>query len=92
MKGDYGLVEFEGNKYELLENPQLSNRVFPGWWGDAERGESYTDEWNAYAEDKNGDKFDVYWQWSAIKGSEPEDAADLPFFDKNIVKVDKVRQ
>jgi hypothetical protein len=86
-KSSFGSVIYQGREYILTCQAYQSNRVFSGWFGDAEEGESYTDEWEATATDRQGNQFAVVWQWEIVKGEEPEDGGDLPFRDSNIVKV-----
>jgi hypothetical protein len=84
----YGSVTHEGQTYTLTDVATHSNRPFPGWWGDASENEpSYTDEWVCAAIDADGNEYDVYWQFDAIKGEEPEDAGNLPWDDENISRV-----
>lgn len=85
---EFGEVEFDGKKYALIQQAYQSNRVFHGWFGDAGDGETYTDEWEASAIDKDGNEYKVSWQWDMVKGEEPEDGSNYPWFDENIVAVE----
>jgi hypothetical protein len=75
---DYGTIAYEGMTLTLTEQAELSDRVFPGGWDDAEEGEEYFAEYSAPAVDGQGEKYTVYWRFRQIKGEEgPED--DLPW-------------
>jgi len=80
-------VTYKGKTYKVNGQAELSNRVFFGWWGDAQDGEEYTAEWEADGEDESGIPVKVRWQMDMVKGEEPEDGADWDFSDDNIVKV-----
>jgi hypothetical protein len=84
MSTNYGKVNFNGKTYRLDNQAELTNRVFPGWWGDAEEGESYTAEWAADAADEQGQDCKVVWQWQEIKGEELEDAGNYPWDDDQV--------
>lgn len=79
-----GEVEHEGKFYALTSQPELSNRVFSGWWGDVSDGEEYTAEWSAPAMGEDGYEYVVRWQFSEIKGAERE-ADSLDWDDANEV-------
>lgn len=83
----YGEIEYEGKAYALTEQAVLSNRVFPGWWGDAKAGESYTAEYQAHAMDCDGRKYLVRWQFETVKGEEPEDESYYPFDDDQVTQL-----
>jgi len=80
-------VRHNGNNYLVNGQAELSNRVFFGWWGDAQYGEEYTAEWEADGEDESGIPVIIRWQMTMVKGNEPEDGADWDFSDSNISKV-----
>lgn len=84
----YGKILWGGNVYHLTEQAELTNRVFHGWWGDAQEGETYTTEYSASAFDNDGNQHRVYWQFEVVKGQEPEDDGDYPWTDDNISNVD----
>lgn len=84
-KPEYGTVTFDGVEYVLDSIAEYSNRVFPGWWGDADEGESYVAEFSAAAHDSEGNDYAVYWQFAEIKGQEPEDLGLYPWQDVNRV-------
>jgi len=50
-----------------------TNRVFPGWFGDARMGEKYWSEWQCYAVNTDGERYKIVWLFPAVKGAEPED-------------------
>lgn len=83
----YGTVSFGGEVYFLMGDPAATNRVFSGWYGDVEDGEHYTAEWSSQAEDKDGGKVTVVWQFNIVKGGEPEDDGELPLDDYHIATV-----
>ena len=83
----FGIVTHDGTEYTLIKQAELSNRVFVGWWGDVEEGEEYTSEWSATAVDAEGNEFEVYWQFDAVKGDEPEDGGNWPWDDAHIAFV-----
>lgn len=85
-KKKFGTVLFEGKLYWLMEVADFSNRVFNGWWGDAQEGETYTVEFQAKAVDSFGEYFEVVWQFDDVKGEEqPPDG--YPWDDDHIVRV-----
>ena len=77
--------DFEGKKYTAKEEMQQTNRVFPGWYGDAEEGDSYTDEWSADGYDEDGNEVCIIMRFEQVRGEELEpdqlnwnqDAADI---------------
>ena len=80
-------VTYKGKIYTLNTQAELSNRVFPGSWFDAQEGDNYIAEWAADGEDENGNLVKVSWWFDEIKGNEPEDASDYDWSDGNIHKV-----
>jgi hypothetical protein len=86
---DFGTATYNGKIYTLVNEATLSNRVFTGWWGDAEEGEPYTAEYNADAVDADGNQYMIYWQFDEIKGNEPEDESNYPFDDAHVTRVDQ---
>lgn len=79
-----GEAEFEGKIFALTSQPELSNRIFSGWWGDVSEGEEYTAEWSAPAMGEDGYEYVVRWQFSEMKGAERE-ADSLDWDDVNEV-------
>lgn len=73
MAEKFSKVEFRGKTYALSAQAELTNRVFPGWWGDAAEGEEYTQEWSAPAMDTDGNECVVRWQFEVVRGEETED-------------------
>lgn len=71
-KNAFGDVTCEGSTYSLTDQAELTNRVFPGWVGDVETGESYTSEWAANATGPDGESYQVVWQFEQVKGKEQE--------------------
>lgn len=89
---EFGTITYEGNSYELTDNCFLTNRLFDGWWGDAEEGEEYTSEWEAPARDETGNIYRVTWQFEAIKGEEPEDDGWPWENDEHIINVEMIEE
>lgn len=88
LERQFGSVTFQGRKYVLAEAATFTNRVFPGWWGDASDDEpDYTAEYGAAAIDENGAPYKVIWQFDAVKGEEPEDEGNWPWDDGHITSV-----
>ena len=75
-----GTVDFEGKTYALKRQAELTNRVFPGWFGDAAEGEEYTTEYGAPAIDEDGNEYWVTWQFNEVKGEESDDCGSYPWF------------
>lgn len=70
---NYGTVNFQGVEYALITEASLTNRVFPGWWGDAKDGEEYASEFSAKAVDAEGNEYIATWQFDQTKGAEIDD-------------------
>lgn len=83
--GGYDVIEWGGAKYAVTRQPELSNRVFPGWWGDAATGDGYTAEWSAPAIGQDGGDYLVVWQFDDVKGDDG-DASDYDWDDITDVK------
>lgn len=64
------VVELAGKKYAVISQPELSNRIFPGWWGDADQGEEYMSEWVAPAISQDGHNVAIVWRFDEVKGLE----------------------
>jgi hypothetical protein len=69
---DYGTAILVGERFQLTAEVELSNRIFPGWFGDVETGESYIAEFNAPAIDSKGNRWLLFWQFEQVKGCEEE--------------------
>ena len=63
MGSEYGTVNFNGRTYELTAQAELTNSVFPGWWGDVEDGEECVSQWLAPGVDAEGEPVTVVWQF-----------------------------
>lgn len=87
MGSEYGTINFNGRTYELTNQAELTNRVFPGWWGDVEDGEDYVSEWSASGVDAEGEPVTVVWQFPAVRGEEPEDGGAWPWGDEYVTTV-----
>lgn len=69
----FGSVEFNGKKYALMAQAELTNRLFDGGFQGAETGDEYTTEYSAPAMGEDGEEYVVRWQFDVIKGEEPAD-------------------
>ena len=78
----HGTVQFEGKHYALIDKAELTNMIFPDWWGDAREGEEYLSEWHASAMGQDGYDYVVTWRFETVKGEEPEDDSDWPWDTK----------
>jgi hypothetical protein len=78
-------VTFKGKTYSLDTQAEPTSRLFDGGFQSAKEGETYTDEWGAYATGPDGEQVMIVWQWQMVKGQEPEDGGDYPWLDSNIV-------
>lgn len=83
-------IKHDGLELTTDDQCTLTNRVFPGWHGDASDGEKYLAEWSTSAEDEKGNKYNVIYQFLLIKGSEPEDDMLDWCDDDNIYKIEKI--
>lgn len=73
----FGSVTFQGKEFALIDEASETNRVFSGWFGDAEDGEEYIQEWSAAGIDADENEVVVRWQFAQVKGQEtPEDELD----------------
>lgn len=79
MAKKFGTIEHEGKTYTLTQVADYSNRVFPGWYGDAQEGEEYVTEFSAKALDDDGNEYWVYWMFDTVKGEEPADNGNWPW-------------
>lgn len=86
----YGTETYQGSQYALAEAPTLTNRVFPGWWGDATAGEDYTAEYSARAIDRDGSLCRIYWQFAAVRDAEPDDESEYPFDSGHVSRVERL--
>lgn len=86
MTSNFGTVTHEGTTYTLTQEPDFSNRQFPGSWFDAQEGESYTAEFSAKAHDSANSEHWVYWQFETVKGEEPP-LDGYPWHDRYISHV-----
>lgn len=67
-----GSAEIDGKEYALRGQPELSGRLFPGCWMEADEGEGCVSEWFVGAMGEDGRDYVVYWRFSEIKGAEGE--------------------
>lgn len=59
----------------------LTDRDFPGWFGDAKDGDEYIAEYADYATDADGNEYRLVWQFVLVRGEEPDDDSSLPWED-----------
>lgn len=78
-------IELNGKTYMGDGEAAETNRVFPGWAGDAPEGESYVSEWAESAIDDGGHLVSIIYQFDLIKGGEPD--PDRMDWDNNIAYV-----
>lgn len=84
-------VEHDGRGYYVDDTSQaeLTNRVFPGWFGDALEGEHYTAEYALDGWDTDGHPVTIYYHFDLVKGDYwPESEDQLPWDDAHIVRVE----
>ena len=67
-----GTVEFAGKTYALIDQAELTNRLFCGGWHDANDGQEYIAEYSAAAMGEDGYEYVVTWRFDVIKGCEPD--------------------
>jgi hypothetical protein len=68
----------DGRELHVVQQAELTNRVFPGWFGDAKEGEEYTAEYFLVAEDADGERYVIVYQFDEAKGEE-DDPDTLPW-------------
>lgn len=66
-----------------------TNRVFAGWYGDAEEGQAYTDEFSMIVKGSDKKDYLITWQFERIKGEECEDE-DLDWNDISNINVEAI--
>jgi hypothetical protein len=74
----YGTTMYEGTEYALTTIADYTSRLMPTRpYSDVGEGETYNFEVAANAIDENGNEYRVSWEFSAVRGEEPElDAYD----------------
>ena len=86
MTQDFGTVTFNGKEYTFTGDADLTNRCLPQCYRQFQNtpeGEEYDFEMSAPAMDADGNKYWVYWIFSAIKGDEAElDSYDYDDVDR----------
>lgn len=65
-----------------------TNSVFPGWFGDAEDGDEYWDQWKADGH-YNGSDYRLIFSFRVTKGAEPQDD-DLPWDEDHIESIELI--
>ncbi|WP_443191418.1 hypothetical protein [Pseudomonas indica] len=73
FSAQFGAVTFGGQTYALTDQATETNRMFPGWFGDAAEGEEYIQEWSAAGIDSDENEVVVRWQFAQIKGQETQE-------------------
>jgi len=63
------------NKLELIsdDNNVLTDREFPGWWGNADDGDTYISQWVCDAVGHDRCNYQIIFEFPAVKGDEPDD-------------------
>ncbi|MDR1685203.1 MAG: hypothetical protein LBR82_01975 [Desulfovibrio sp.] len=64
-------VMADGRVLTVTRHAELTNRVFPGWFGDVKDGEEYVSEWDILAVDADGEEYRIIYQYDLVKGEEP---------------------
>lgn len=72
LEREFGSYELDGKTYYATRQMELTNRVFPGCYNDAEDGDEYTTEWSAPGYDENGNRVEIYMEFEEVKGEEVE--------------------
>ncbi len=83
---EFGEVAIGGKKIALTQQAEFTNRVFPGWFGDAAQGENYTAEYAAAGIDAEGNDYLVTWQFGETKGEETDDVSNYDWTDPHSIK------
>lgn len=76
-----------GKTYRMLRQPEATSRLFDGGFQGAAEGETYSAEYSAPADDFLGHPVEIFWRFDQVRGSETEEASDLPWDDKHISEV-----
>lgn len=79
-------IKHNGRTYTAKDQAELTNRVFPGWFGDAAEGDEYTAEWAVSATDDAGRSVRIVWRWTDVRGQELEDAGNYDW-DTTIAEI-----
>lgn len=85
LEDKYGSVEFEGKKYILTDQTDITNRLlpYPKNFHEVAEGEEYDFEMTCPAIDEQGNEYTVYWVFSDTKGDEQDfDAYDYDNVDR----------
>lgn len=67
-------ITFENKTYTLINDAEQTGRLlpYPKNYHEVESGEEYDFEMRAIAEDEEGNRYEVLWIFSDIKGDEKE--------------------
>lgn len=82
--GNNGHANFEGHHYIFDTQAVLTNGVFAGWFGDAEDGEEYTTQYAATGYRDDGAEYRIFFEFSVVKGEEPEDESEYTWNDEHV--------
>ena len=70
---NYGTAQFEEKTITLDDQAEPTSRLMPYRpYHEAETGDEYWFEMSAPGHDRDGNGCTVYWEFSAVKGDEPE--------------------
>lgn len=79
-----------GIKLTLTSDADYSNRLLPGCYTnyhEAKEGQEYDFEMMATAVDADGNKYEIYWIYSNVKG---DDANELDWYDYSQDEIDRI--
>lgn len=88
--GNLPTITYNGVAIQATQDAYLSNRVFPGSWGDAQEGEGYTAEWETRGEDADGNEYLIRWQFDAVRGEEPDDDSNWDWDNVDCISVRQI--
>lgn len=83
-------VTFKNQTYTIDGEGYPTCAVFAHSIHSAADGETYTDQWQDRGTDSHGNRVIITWEWEMVRGEEPEDGGDYPWYDSNIVRVERV--
>lgn len=90
LGADFEAAEIEEIGAKPIDQATLTNRVFPGWWGDAQDGEEYIEEWEEHYIADNGQEFSAIYHFTNLRGEDGTAPDDLTWDEDHIwmVKTD----
>jgi len=81
---EFGTVTFDGREYALTSQADYTSRLLPGGytnWYDASKGDAYDFEMSAWAIDKDGNEYTVYWLFEGRKGKDDYELDSYDYSD-----------